>query len=187
MIDMTQTELNRRQRHKEWAFHKTLSDRSVYARYFSSPDLNTRIAHERLARLCFVHYGREIALVVDKREPVSGHHGLLGIGRVIKLRDGNHAEVAGLVSDQSRGQGLGTKLFRKLIEIARHEGLSRVSAEMLSENFAMRRLADKLGLRTAPGPISSSVTALLDLRAGARIDESDPSISAGSPSVIELD
>jgi hypothetical protein len=58
---------------------------------------------------------------------------------------------------------------------------------MLSENFAMRRLGDKLGLRTAPGPISSSVTALLDLRAGARIDESDPSISAGSPSVIELD
>jgi acetyltransferase len=145
------------------AFHKTLSDRSVYLRYFSSPSLSTRVAHERLARLCFVDYDREIALVVDKHEPVSDRHSLLGIGRLIKLRNGNHAEVAVLVSDQAQGQGLGTKLFRKLIEIARHEGLSRVSAEMLPDNFAMRRIADKLGFSTSPAPISSSVTALLDL------------------------
>lgn len=144
-------------------FHKTLSDRSVYLRYFSSPSLSTRVAHERLARLCFVDYDREIALVVDKRDPVSGRHSLLGIGRLIKLRGGNHAEVAVLVSDQAQGQGLGTKLFRKLIQIAKDEGLGRVSAEMLPDNFAMRRIADKLGFRTTPPPISSSVTAFLDL------------------------
>jgi acetyltransferase len=145
------------------AFHKTLSDRSVYLRYFSSPSLSARVAHERLARLCFVDYDREIALVVDKHEPVSDRHSLLGIGRLVKLRDGKHAEVAVLVSDQAQGQGLGTNLFRKLIEIARHEGLSRVSAEMLPDNFAMRRIGDKLGFRTDPALISSSVTALLDL------------------------
>jgi acetyltransferase len=145
------------------AFHETLSDRSVYLRYFSSPSLSTRVAHERLARLCFVDYDHEIALVVDKHEPVSGGHSLLGIGRLIKLRNGNHAELAVLVSDPSQGQGLGTELFRKLIEIARHEGLSRVSAEMLPDNFAMRRIADQLGFRTATAPISSTVTALLDL------------------------
>ena len=145
------------------AFHKTLSDRSVYFRYFSSLSLSTRVAHERLARLCFVDYDREIALVVDKHEPESELHSLLGIGRLIKLRDRNHAEVAVLVSDQAQGQGLGTMLFHKLIEIARDEGLSRLSAEMLPDNFAMRRIADKLGFRTAPAPISSSVTAVLDL------------------------
>jgi acetyltransferase len=144
-------------------FHKTLSDRSVYLRYFSSPSLSTRVAHERLARLCFVDYDREIALVVDKQEPVSGRHSLLGIARLIKLRDGNHAEVAVLVSDQSQGQGLGTKLFHKLIQIARDEGLGRVSVEMLPDNFAMRRIADKLGFCTTPASISSSVTAFLDL------------------------
>jgi len=145
------------------SFHKTLSDRSVYLRYFSSPSLSTRVAHERLARLCFVDYDREIALVVDKQEPVSGRHSLLGIARLIKLRDRNHAEVAVLVSDQSQGQGLGTKLFHKLIQIAKDEGLGRVSAEMLPDNFAMRRIADKLGFRTAPAPIFSSLTAFLDL------------------------
>lgn len=144
-------------------FHKTLSDRSVYLRYFSSPSLSTRVAHERFARLCFVDYDREIALVVDRQEPVSGRHSLLGIARLTKLRDGNHAEVAVLVSDQFQGQGLGTKLFRKLIQIAKDEGLGRVSAEMLPDNFAMRRIADKLGFRTTPTPISSFATAFLDL------------------------
>jgi acetyltransferase len=144
-------------------FHKTLSDRSVYLRYFSSLSLSARVMHERLARLCFVDYDREIALVVDKQEAGSGRHSLLGIARLIKLRDGNHAEVAVLVSDQSQGQGLGTNLFRKLIQIAKDEGLGRVSAEMLYDNFAMRRIADKLGFCTAPAPISSSVTAFLDL------------------------
>jgi acetyltransferase len=145
------------------AFHKTLSDRTVYLRYFSSLNLNIRVAHERLARLCFVDYDREIALVVDKQEPASDRHSLLGIGRLIKLREGNQAEVAVLVSDQAQGQGLGTMLFRKLIEIARDERLSRVSLEMLPDNFGMRRIADKLGFRTSPAPISSSLTALLDL------------------------
>jgi acetyltransferase len=143
--------------------HKSLSDRSVYLRYFSSPSLSTRVAHERLARLCFVDYDREIALVVDKQDPVSGRHSLLAIARLIKLRDGNHAEVAVLVSDQSQGHGLGTKLFRKIIQVAKCEGLGRVSAEMLPGNFAMRRIADKLGFRTTPGPISTSLTAFLDL------------------------
>jgi acetyltransferase len=145
------------------AFHKTLSDRTVYLRYFSSLNLNIRVAHERLARLCFVDYDREIALVVDKQEPASDRHSLLGIGRLIKLREGNQAEVAVLVSDQAQGQGLGTMLFRKLIEIARDERLSRVSLEMLPDNFGMRRIADQLGFRTSPAPISSSLTALLDL------------------------
>jgi acetyltransferase len=61
-----------------------------------------------------------------------------------------------------KGQGLGATLFRKLIEIARDEGLSRLSAEMLPDNLAMRRIADKLGFRTARAPISSSLTALLE-------------------------
>jgi hypothetical protein len=35
--------------------------------------------------------------------------------------------------------------------------------EISPDNFAMRRIADKLGFRTVPAPISSSLTALLDL------------------------
>ena len=44
-------------------FHKTLSEQSVRFRYFSLLKLETRIAHERLTRICFNDYDREIALV----------------------------------------------------------------------------------------------------------------------------
>src|ERR1700675_1254202 len=33
-------------------FHETLSDRTVYTRYFCSLSLRSRVAHERLVRIC---------------------------------------------------------------------------------------------------------------------------------------
>src|SRR5262245_18472905 len=53
-------------------FDQTLSERSVYLRYFSPLKLDQRVAHERLSRLCFIDYAREMALVVERREPKTG-------------------------------------------------------------------------------------------------------------------
>jgi hypothetical protein len=35
-------------------FHETLSDHTVYMRYFCSLSLRSRVAHERLVRICHV-------------------------------------------------------------------------------------------------------------------------------------
>jgi acetyltransferase len=43
-------------------FHHSLSDQTVYLRYFGPLKLDQRIAHERLSRLCFIDYDREMAL-----------------------------------------------------------------------------------------------------------------------------
>jgi len=53
-------------------FHETLSDRSVYLRYFCSLSLSRRVAHERLLRICFGDYDLDTAtrppeLVYDPR------------------------------------------------------------------------------------------------------------------------
>src|SRR5580700_3773414 len=80
-------------------FHETLSDRSVYMRYFSSLSLSSRVAHERLLRICFVDYARVMVLVVDHKDKVTGQHRILGVGRLIKLHTKNEAEIAILVSD----------------------------------------------------------------------------------------
>ena len=47
-------------------FHETLSERSVYLRYFHLMNLSQRIAHERLTRICFIDYDREMALVAER-------------------------------------------------------------------------------------------------------------------------
>ena len=148
-------------------FHETLSDRSVYLRYFCSLSLSARVAHERLSRICFVDYDREIVLVADQKDQTAGEHRILGVGRLIKLHARNQAEVAVLVSDQCQRRGLGTQLLSKLVQVAREEKLDRLSAEMLGDNLGVQTIFRKLGFRLSPGPDRSSIHTSLDLEGAA--------------------
>ena len=144
-------------------FHETLSDRSVYLRYFSSMSLRSRVAHERLARICLVDYDRQIALVADRFDPASGEHSILGVGRLIKIRGKNEAEVAILVSDQWQNQGLGRELLRRCLRVARDEKVGSVSAEMLRDNLWVQSMFQKAGFRLGFLANSESVKAVLNL------------------------
>jgi acetyltransferase len=141
------------------AFHRTLSEESVYFRYFHMMSLQYRIAHGRLVRICFTDYDRELALVVDRQAPASGEHALLAVGRLSRLHGSNAAEFSMLVSDAYQKQGLGTELLGQLLRIGRDEGIDRVTAEILHENDAMQRVCRKLGfqLRTTPEVVEAWV------------------------------
>ncbi|MGC2256145.1 MAG: bifunctional acetate--CoA ligase family protein/GNAT family N-acetyltransferase [Candidatus Acidiferrales bacterium] len=125
-------------------FHKTLSDQSVYLRYFHMESLSARAAHERLIRKCFIDYDREMALVADCATE-SGDHEIIAVGRLSKSRSRKDGEVAVLVSDRYQHLGLGTELLRRLIDVARDERLREIVANMLPENVAMRALANHFG------------------------------------------
>jgi acetyltransferase len=144
-------------------FHETLSDRSVYLRYFCSLSLSRRVAHERLLRICFGDYDREMALVAERTDPATGERQIMAVGRMNKLHAGNEAEVAVLVSDQFQQLGLGHELLRRVIEVARDEKLSRVSAEMLTDNVAMQIIMKRLGFGVRASEDLTSVRAFLDL------------------------
>ncbi|PLZ87202.1 bifunctional acetate--CoA ligase family protein/GNAT family N-acetyltransferase [Fischerella thermalis] len=130
--------------------HHTLSEESVFFRYFHLIKLSQRIAHERLTRLCFLDYDREMALVVDYENPETGEHEVLAVGRLSKLHGTSEAEFAILVSDRYQCQGLGTELLKRLLEVGRDEQLRLISAEILTENSAMQRVCEKLGFRIYP-------------------------------------
>jgi acetyltransferase len=130
--------------------HHTLSEESVFFRYFHLIKLSQRIAHERLTRLCFIDYDREMALVVDYENPETGEHEVLAVGRLSKLHGTSEAEFAILVSDRYQCQGLGTELLKRLLEVGRDEQLRLISAEILTENSAMQRVCEKLGFRIYP-------------------------------------
>ena len=124
--------------------HEALSERSVYLRYFQPLKLSHRTAHERLTRICFIDYDREIALVAERKMEDSSA-GLIGIGRLSKLHGRNEAELAVLIDDRHQHQGLGTELYRQLIAIAREEKVERVVSTILSENRDMLAICQKLG------------------------------------------
>jgi acetyltransferase len=128
------------------AFHGRLSDRSVYLRYFQPLKLSQRTAHERLTRICFIDYDREMALVAVHRQP-DGTHTILAVGRLSKMHGRNEAEIAVLVSDEHQHQGLGSELVKRLLKIAHDEKLSRVSSNMLGINREMRAICNRLRFR----------------------------------------
>ncbi len=132
-------------------FHQTLSERSVYNRYFIPLRVEQRITHERLSRLCFTDYDRELALVVERTEPDTRERQLLGIGRLSKLHGANEAEFALVVSDQWQRHGLGTQLLKMLVQIGRDEQLARITAIMLADNHAIQRVANRAGFAVRHG------------------------------------
>jgi acetyltransferase len=129
------------------SFHKTLSEGSVYMRYFQVLPLDRRVAHERLTRICFIDYDREIALVADRRNSDVGEHEIIGVGRLTKLPNTDEAEFAILVSDKFQGRGLGTELLRRLLEVGCAEKLRRIKGEILPENPQMLAICRKLGFQ----------------------------------------
>jgi acetyltransferase len=128
-------------------FHETLSEESVYYRYFSQLKLDQRIAHERLTRICFNDYDREIALVAEHKDPKNGKPEIRGVARLSKARGANEAEFAIIISDRWQGLGMGTELLRRLVQIGRDEKLERITANILSENHAMHRVSKKVGFQ----------------------------------------
>jgi acetyltransferase len=144
-------------------FHETLSDRSVYLRYFSSLSLSRRVAHERLLRICFGDYDREMVLVAEHTDAVTGERHILGVSRINRLHVRNEAEVAALVSDQYQHQGLGHELLRCLIAVAREEKISQLSAEMLPDNLEMQAAFRRLGFTVRADEDLTSLRAFIDL------------------------
>jgi len=124
--------------------HQALSERTVYLRYFQPLKLSQRTAHERLTRICFIDYDREMALVVERKN-ADGTPEIIAIGRLSKLRGRNDAELAVLVDDRYQHLGMGTELYRRLIAVARDEKLERVVSTILSENREMLAICQKLG------------------------------------------
>jgi len=127
-------------------FHQSLSEHSVYLRYFRSFHLDQRVQHERMTRICFVDYDRDMALVAEWTNPETGEDEIIAVGRLSRLRSSSgDGEFALLVSDAAQGKGLGTEMLRLLLEIGRNEGMNRVVAHMLGENRGMRRICKRLG------------------------------------------
>ena len=122
-------------------FHESLSEESVYLRYFHMAQLNTRVAHERLIRKCFIDYDREMALVAEVTDPDTGNTCIGAVARLSRAPSAEEAEIGVIVADKFQHQGLGAELIRKLVDIARIEKIKRIVADFHSENSAIRHLA----------------------------------------------
>src|ERR687894_1003370 len=145
-------------------FHETLSEQSVYMRYFHMMKLDQRTAHERLTRICFIDYDREMALVAEHADPETGEREIMGVARLSRNgADPSEAEFSVLVSDRFQRRGVGTLLVERLLEVGRAENLRRITAEILLDNRPMQLISKRLGFQLHRDMEDMVVKAELDL------------------------
>lgn len=144
-------------------FHHELSENSVRQRYFEFVSLHERIAHERLIRICFNDYDRELALVAVIKDKKTQKPLVIGITRLTKMPGTSIGQIKMLIRDAYHQQGLGSLFLAQMVEIAKKEHLDKVRAYILSENTGMIKICQKLGFKIPSPDKHSVIQAELDL------------------------
>ncbi|OIO38209.1 MAG: acetyl CoA synthetase subunit alpha [Candidatus Omnitrophica bacterium CG1_02_46_14] len=128
-------------------FHHSLSEQSIYQRYFRTMGLSERIAHNRLISVCFNDYDREIALVADYRNPKTKEHEILAVARLSRLHGTQDAIFSMIVADAFQHRGLGTQMVRLGLDAAKKEKIKKVSAYTHPDNRAMKKVCQNAGFK----------------------------------------
>jgi RimJ/RimL family protein N-acetyltransferase len=117
-----------------------LSASSSYFRFFSP---RRALSERELARFTDVDTGRHAALAATVNE--GGAERIVGLAQYVVTGQGR-ADLACSVADEYQGHGLGRLLFRRLIALARANGIVEFESDVLGDNQRMLRLLKRNGL-----------------------------------------
>jgi acyl-CoA hydrolase/GNAT superfamily N-acetyltransferase len=118
----------------------SLSDQSAYLRFFSTM---STFPHERVQYYTTVDYDEHMAIVAVTES--DGEEQMVGVGRYIKQKDSDMAELALLVRDDWQGKGVGALMHEYLEQIARAHNIGGFKGEVLEQNKRALHVFTKLG------------------------------------------
>jgi RimJ/RimL family protein N-acetyltransferase len=119
-----------------------LSQETIYYRFMSHQQ---KFSSEQIHDFVYVDHRKDVAIVGVVPEA----HGedIVAVGRYYLDERTNRAEVAFVLRDEWQGQGIGTFLFKHLVTIAKNNGISGFTAEVLRENKGMQAIFHKSGYK----------------------------------------
>ncbi|MGO9389826.1 bifunctional acetate--CoA ligase family protein/GNAT family N-acetyltransferase [Rhodoblastus sp.] len=116
--------------------------------------------HAFIARLIQIDYARSFVCVAVEEQTGL----MLGVVRLMLDADREQGEYAILLRSDLKGQGLGWKLMKYMIEFARQEGIKEVEGQVMNENGPMLSMCQALGFRIVDDPQEHGVKkVILDL------------------------
>ena len=136
-------------------FHKHLSVRSTYLRFFTVHPILSAAEVERFTN---VDYVDRLALVVERNGQ------LMAVGRFDRLIGTSQAEVAFVVADDYQHHGLGSLLLDELAQAARARGITTFVAETLYDNKAMLDVFHHSGFDVSAKMEYGTVSLRLDIK-----------------------
>jgi acetyltransferase len=138
-------------------FFSHVSPEDIRLRFFAPVK---EFSHAFIARLIQIDYARSFVSVAV--EEATGL--MLGVVRLMLDANHEHGEYAILLRSDLKGQGLGWKLMKFMIEFARQEGIHSVEGQVMNENGPMLSMCQALGFRLMDDPQEHGVKkVVLDL------------------------
>ena len=117
-----------------------LSQETLYYRFMSS---SGRFVHREIQNFVYIDHRKDAAIVGTVPEA----HGedIVAVGRYYLDEKTNRAEVAFVIRDQWQNKGIGTSLFKHLVDIAKRNGIAGFTAEVLRKNRRMQAIFNHSG------------------------------------------
>ena len=122
-------------------FFYSLSEKSVYDRFLSY----AKIMPKEIRNVLNVDYDARMAVVALVRKGIGAE--IIGIGTYDVEPSTGYAEVALAIRDDFQNIGLGTEIFRSLLDYAREVKLKGFSAQILATNIRMLNIFHFSGLK----------------------------------------
>jgi len=140
----------------EQAFVRGLSQDSRYSRFMGEV---SELSPEMLYRFTHNHYPDDYALIVTAPGP-DGKEKEIAVARYIMLPEGKRCEYAIAVADEWQHHGIGHRLMKALMKVAREAGMRYMEGYVLATNQKMLDVVKSLGFECMPsadGPQVSMV------------------------------
>ncbi len=117
-----------------------LSQETVYYRFKSR---QVTFSPQQIQNFVYVDHRQEVTIVATV--PESNGEIIIGVGKYYLDEESNRAEVAFVVRDTWQNKGIGAFLYRHLADLAKRNGISGFSANVLRENQRMQTIFNHSG------------------------------------------
>jgi acyl-CoA hydrolase/GNAT superfamily N-acetyltransferase len=117
-----------------------LSQETLYYRFMTHYH---HLGHEQVRNFVYIDHRKDVAIVGTL--PAAHGEEIIAIGRYYLDPKTNRAEVAFIIRDEWQGNGIGSFLFKHLVTIAKRNGISGFTAEVLRNNKKMQSVLSKSG------------------------------------------
>ena len=119
-----------------------LSRETIYYRFMSQ---QSKFTHKQIQNFVYIDHRKDVAIVGTV--PESYGESIICVGRYYLDEKTNKAEVAFVIRDEWQNRGIGTHVFKLLVDIAKRNGIAGFTAEVLRDNKRMRAIFINSGMK----------------------------------------
>ena len=119
-----------------------LSRETIYYRFMSGQQ---RFTHSQIQDFVYIDHRKDVAVIGVIPEAYGEE--IIAVGRYYLNEKNNKAEVAFVIRDGWQNKGIGSFMFRHLIAVAKRNGISGFTAEVLRDNRRMQSIFNHSGYK----------------------------------------